>query len=481
MNRCAAVLRRIRRCFPSTGRIMAGFSMLALLFLSYIAGAAVLFLDLPSAEFLRKAFTGALAWNEREFPSTDPGSSQDFLTHVTVTADESRRTCDGFTLVTTTEASRATLLDMRGNIVHRWELPFSRSWPTAPHVRRPLSDDRVHWFRGYLYPNGDLLAVYHALGDTPYGYGLAKMDRDSNLLWTFSANVHHDVDVGEDGTIFTLTQKYVDPPPGAPKCGDSRHLADYLVVLSPQGKKLKEIPILEAFRDSPFALLLSAIDKPIVKGAPPSVISPVPSAIGDLDTVAALSPMSHDPRHGDLLHVNSVRVLRQSQAARFPLFKAGDVLLSVRNLDALAVLNVDTGRVVWAARGPWRRQHDADFLDNGNLLVYDNLGSLAQSRVLEYNPQTQAIAWSYTGENSTPIQAFLRGTVDRLANGNTLIVDPDGQRILEVTPAKKRVWECCCPVHSQERDEDPFRGAITGARRYPADLPFLKGVPHARP
>jgi hypothetical protein len=484
---------------------MAGLSIVALLFFSYVAGAAALFLDLPSAEFMRRAFAGALAWNEREFPSTDPGISQDLLTHVTVTADEPRQTCDGFTLVTTTEASRATLLEMKGNIVHRWELPFSRAWPRAPHIRRPIPDHRIHWFRSYLYPNGDLLAVYHANGDTPYGYGLAKMDPDSNLLWTFSANVHHDVDVGEDGTILTLTQKYVDPPAGAPKSVAKRHLADYLVVLSPEGKKLKEIPILEAFRDSPFALLLSVIDKPVVKGAPPSVIGPespreaaggygatakggppnvtgpVPSAIGDLDVMAALSPMPHDPRHGDVLHVNSVKFLRQSQAARFPLFKPGEVLISVRNIDVLAVLNVETGRVVWAARGPWRRQHDADFLDNGNLLVYDNLGSLAHSRVLEYNPQTQAVGWSYTDENSKPIQALLRGAVGRLANGNTLIVDPDEQRILEVTPEKRRVWECCCPVHAQEGDANPFHGAITGARRYPADLPFLKGESRARP
>src|SRR5436309_466247 len=104
--RSASALKRIRRCLPSPGRLMAGLSLLALLFFSYVMGAAALYLDLPSAEFLRKAFAGALAWNEREFPSTDPGISQDLLTHVAVTADEPRRTWDGFTLVTTTEASR---------------------------------------------------------------------------------------------------------------------------------------------------------------------------------------------------------------------------------------------------------------------------------------------------------------------------------------------------------------------------------------
>ncbi len=153
----------------------------------------------------------------------------------------------------------------------------------------------------------------------------------------------------------------------------------------------------------------------------------------------------------------------------------------MRNLDTLAVLNVETGRVVWAVRGPWRRQHDADFLESGALLLYDNLGSLAKARVLEYDPRTQAINWSYPGEKNAPFQAFLRGTCQRLDNGNTLIVDPDHQRVVEIAPDKKRVWECACPVRPLMGMAVPFRCAITSARRYSPDLPFLKGQAHARP
>jgi hypothetical protein len=478
---CAPVRKRLRRCLPGARRIVVGLFVLSLLFLAYVAGAAALFLDLPTADFLRKAFTAALALNQREFQTPDPGPTGDLLLDVAVTTYDARRTFDGFTLVTTTEATRATLLDMRGKVVHRWELPFSQAWPHAPHVRRPISDSQVHWFRCYLFPDGELLAVYHASGDTPYGYGLARLDRDSRVVWTFSENVHHDVDVGEDGTIVTLTQRYVDPPPGAPKTNSKRLLADYLVVLSPEGKKLKEIPVLEAFRDSPFAPLLSTVDRPISKGSPPDAISPVGFAVGDLQTLFALAPLPHDPYAGDLLHVNSVKVLRQSRAARFPLFQAGDVLVSLRNLDVLAMLNLDSGRVVWAARGPWRRQHDPSFLDNGRLLVYDNLGSLAHSRVLEYDPGTQAVEWCYSGENGTSFHAFLRGTAQRLDNGNTLIVEPDEQRIFEVTPDRQRVWECCCPVRPTTDPSVSFHCAITGARRYNRDLPFLKGATRARP
>ena len=145
---------------------------------------------------------------------------------------------------------------MRGTVVHHWELPFSQAWPHPPHVADPLPDDQIHWFHCYLYPNGDLLAIYHADGDTPYGYGLVKLDKDSKLLWAYANNVHHDVDVGEDGTIYTLTQKLVSKPPAGLEFLPAPYLADSLVVLSPEGQELESIPLLEAFANSPYALTL---------------------------------------------------------------------------------------------------------------------------------------------------------------------------------------------------------------------------------
>ncbi|NJR76693.1 MAG: hypothetical protein HC773_30360, partial [Scytonema sp. CRU_2_7] len=44
-------------------------------------------------------------------------------------------------------------------------------------------------------PNGDLLVIYEGVGDTPWGYGLAKFDRDSNVVWKYLEQVHHDVEV----------------------------------------------------------------------------------------------------------------------------------------------------------------------------------------------------------------------------------------------------------------------------------------------
>jgi hypothetical protein len=464
-------------------QVMAGLTVLGVGCLGYLYGAAVMFFQWPSAHFLDEAFGGAKAWSERG-RSTIPVVPQDAVVRKKegITVDQADKTCDGFTLYTASDGTQATLIDMRGNVVHQWEMPFSQVWPHPPHVTNPLPDGQIHWFRCHLYPNGDLLAIYHADGDTPYGYGLVKLDKDSKLLWAYANNVHHDVDVGEDGTIYTLTQKIASQPmPVGPALRPVRVLADFLAVLSPEGQELESIPLLEALRDSPYALMLSStthmsrndVDTAVDSAsAPPAAM---PSAAKD-------DRSKMFDKKGDLLHANSVRVLPRRLAAKFPLFQPGQVLISLRNLGILAVVDCKSRSVVWASGGVWQAQHDAEFLDNGNLLLYDNLGAVNRmTRILEYDPRTQAVLWCYASQNSMPLRASIRGMKQRLTNGNTLIVDPERRRLLEVTRDKEVVWMNFCPVHLSPGQ--PLRDhALTGASRYrPEELTFLKDVARPRP
>jgi hypothetical protein len=184
-----------------------------------------------------------------------------------------------------------------------------------------------------------------------------------------------------------------------------------------------------------------------------------------------LSPVDDDALQRDVLHTNAVKVLRRTVAGKFPQFKAGQLLLSLRHLDALAVLDPDSGKVVWAARGPWRAQHDPSFLANGRLLLFDNMGSPLGSRVLEYDPKSQAFPWSYPGAAGIPFYSRIRGMCQRLSNGNTLILNSDGGEVFEVTTQRDVVWSCSSGGVELNR-----------ARRYLAEqLPFLKGEHRARP
>src|SRR3546814_16336614 len=141
------------------------------------------------------------------------------------------RAANGLTLYTSGHDATALLGAMDGTVVHRWRRPFSTVWNPDAKVRNPRPDSHVYFRKAVVYPNGDLLAVYEGVGDTPYGYGMVKLDRHSNVIWSYLAHTHHDIDIGPDGRIYVLTQEVVDEPfPPFDNLASPR-LQDYLVVL----------------------------------------------------------------------------------------------------------------------------------------------------------------------------------------------------------------------------------------------------------
>jgi hypothetical protein len=465
----SALSRRSR--WPAFGQVAAALSVLALMALCYMAGAAAMHFRLPFSGFFAKAFHGADQWLARRNVFVPPQASQ--FPQGEMIVDRRDFTCDGFTLCTTTGLAQATLIDMNGSVVHKWEMPARHPLVPPAEARDSQSDTPLHWERCHLYPNGDLLAVCCAGGDTPYGYGLLKIDRDSRLLWGYSADVHHALDVGEDGRIYTLTQKMEGHVPPNFSQITAPYQNETLVVLSPEGRELTALPLLEAFHESPYLLpMLTSASWSFAPSAPPGVPM-IPGAGPPPIPLPHLGMSRFQAKSGDILHANSVKVLSKEMAARFPLFKPGQVLVSFRNPGLIAVVDLERRAVVWAAKGAWQAQHDAQFLDNGRILLFDNLGDQAGARVLEYDPSTQAVPWWFAGENDAPFSAPFRGGVQRLANGNTLIVEPSS-RIMEVTASKEIVWQWRLPPAKQAVPAEAPN--ITGARRYlPAELPFLDG------
>jgi hypothetical protein len=442
--------------------LVSCLSLLGLVSLSFLLGAAVIFFDLPSSSFLRRAFVGGVNWYEQK--QTAPPPELQLPPPTVGQIDKADKTCDGFTLCMYGGDSRAFLLNMRGEVVHEWHVPFSQLWPAPPHLKGRIDDAAVYFNDGHIYPNGDLLAVVEGpinMHNPSNGYGLVKLDKDSRVLWKYAEKCHHDVDVGEDGTIYALVNEMIDqvPPAMTYMRIPTPCMVDFVDVITPEGQKKKRIALLEAFQDSPYATLFSSLERPRM---PSGMVGP---------GGGRMSPALDDERRRDVLHANAIKVLSRERASKFPLFKAGQLLISPRRLDAIAVLDPDSEKVVWAARGPWLAQHDPSFLDNGHLLLFDNLGSPLGSRVLEYDPQTQAFPWSYPGAKGTPFLSKIRGMCQRLANGNTLIVNSDGGEAFEVTPDREVVWSCSFG-HTE----------LYRARRYTAEqVPFLGKDKPARP
>ncbi|MFC5367524.1 arylsulfotransferase family protein [Salinirubrum litoreum] len=151
---------------------------------------------------------------------------------------------------------------------------------------------------------------------------------------------------------------------------------------------------------------------------------------------------------GDFTHLNDVDAIRNGSA----------YLLSPRNFDRVLVVNRSTKETEWVLGGQGdhatlERQHNPTLLTNRSaggprVLVADS----ENDRVIEYHRTggDWRATWTYAGNLSWPRDA------DRLPNGNTLIVDSGGQRVLEVTPDGEIVWERQRRLHPYDAERQSF-------------------------
>ncbi len=143
--------------------------------------------------------------------------------------------------------------------------------------------------------------------------------------------------------------------------------------------------------------------------------------------------------------------------------------MSLRNLNALAVVDMESEEVVWAQSGLWLQQHCSSMLDNGNILLFDNQGDYGSSRIVEYDPVAQEIAWLYAGDEENDFYSEKSGAVQRLPNGNTLISETNFGRAFEVTSSGEIVWEYINPARAGDSEE--LIASLFEITRLPRDFP----------
>lgn len=161
----------------------------------------------------------------------------------------------------------------------------------------------------------------------------------------------------------------------------------------------------------------------------------------------------------------------------------GDILTSFRSQSSIFTIDKKTGKIKWMwGRGEITHQHDPSLVDNGNILVFDNGNhrqdgsGVSYSRVVEVNPRTNKIEWEYKDDPPGDFYTSIMGACQRLPNGNTLISETDMSRIFEVTRDGEIVWEYISPFYN-DCYHDTF-GRICQlfkAYRYSPDFPGFKG------
>lgn len=316
----------------------------------------------------------------------------------------------------TDDKQHVLLVDMDGNVVHAWRV------------------NDYHWAEcALIRPSGDALVV--CVAD-----GLVKLDRYSRKRWEYREKLHHEVAEDLDGNLIVLGIEDRDykgkPVP-----------FDFIDFITADGRFVKRWSTYDN---------LQALQQ---------LHGPAPVDLGKVtDEFGAVTD--------DYYHLNAVQVLPDTPLGRADVrFQQGNYLLCLRNVNLIVVLDRRL-RPVWH----WGERildlpHMPRMLPTGNILVFDNGQRRGHSRIVELNPATEEIVWEYAADPPEAFFSPLRGSNQRLPNGNTLVCSSGRGRVFEVTAAGRVVWEFCNPVFNARGQR---RGIYRCVRLAPAEVePFL--------
>lgn len=355
---------------------------------------------------------------------------------------------DGHYLVyMTTNDTTVHMIDGNGDVVHEWTMSANEIWPEQEQIiaLKKLDDYYFYARDFYVYDNGDIIVMLSAAGVTPWGMGIVKLDKDSNLIWKYDGYVNNDFEMDADGNLYSVEHLIREDSIKTMDYEMSPFLEDNITLLSGEtGEMISQFSLIDAIDDSNYANLLRGFE---------------------------------DNTDGDPTHANNIEYV-EADHPTVPWIKEGYLLISVRNLDALVAVDPKTQEIVHAYRMPTKMQHDIDLLGNGDFLIYDNRGNTTKggyTRVIEFVPDTQEITWSYAGEGENDFDTDFWGMQDRFDNGNTMIVNSTAGRIFEVTPEKEKLWEYVVPQYKVIDGKNMIATVTTAEKINASRLNFLNG------
>lgn len=312
------------------------------------------------------------------------------------------------------------LIDADGRTVHSWDADPAVIFEDTEE-RWELGQVDLHVQGPHLFPNGDVLA------NLEYA-GTVRLDACSRVRWSLSEGGHHSISQAEDGTFWIPSvspQPRIaspDHPDGLP--GLKRPIYhEYLRRVSPTGEVLERIHVLDLLYEN-------GLERYVVK--------------------ASLGTSN------DVTHVNDVDPLANEMADEYPTLEAGDLVVSVRNLDLVFVVDPTSREIKWHTSHPFLRQHDPDFMDGGWIGVFDNNRDgtdrgtmLGGSRIIALQPHTDSLKELFAGTGTDTFYTSIMGKWQKLDNGNLLLVESEAGRVVEVTGDGRTVWEWIVPAYDE--------------------------------
>ena len=370
---------------------------------------------------------------------------------------------NGFTVLSPLGTPAVLVIDMNGNVVKRWEdVNNSAGGPAR------------------VLPGGIVMSASGARPPHQESLALIRRDFDGKDLWQFSRS--EQIATREGGMVWSARQHHdwqLDSFPAgyySPENTPNVNSGNTLILTHTDRMQPK---VADVMLGDDRLIEVSSKGEIVWDWVASDHIDELGFAPDARSAIKAARSFNKARGSYDWLHVNSATYVGPNQW-----FDKGDmrfapnnVIISSREASLLAIVGRD-GKIVWrlgpdfSASKELRAirqiigQHHAHLIPKGlpgagNLLVFDNGGSSgygfanpiapdgvgafarATSRVLEINPVTLELVWSYTNPRffSTNISS-----AQRLLNGNTLITAGAGGRLFEVTKEGTIVWEYMFPM-----------------------------------
>ncbi len=315
---------------------------------------------------------------------------------------------DGYLLLSSyddqVKNSILSLYDLKEQkVIWRWVPDIDALLADTPTLQERLGDhphpgmDPQH---PYLMENGDVIFLVPKTGM------LARINSNGAPVWTLDRTFHHSIERQSDGNFVVHSSERFGQGP-VENCA--------YAIVTPDGKILEVHSVRDILVRHGYSGLLYGVG----------------------------------PWEEDITHLNDA----EPMLATDEFVQEGDIAFSPRNISTVFLYRPSEDRIIWLQTGPWRNQHDVDYLGNGKFSIFNN--NLYRGK--EPKPEDHSHVLIYDAATGQTEAAHPKGFADlnlltptqglhrHLRNGDIFVEMTDNAQLARVGPEGVR-WTYTNPL-----------------------------------
>ena len=450
-----------------------------------------------------KPYSGELKFDEAAYAAGKSGTDTEVIQH------NEKRADNGYTLICNAHAKATCLVDMKGRVVHQWDLP----------------EGMMIWANYMLLENGHLI---RAILERDPGIDkggpcsiIQEVDWENHLVWEYRAakdyyRVNRDMRVLPNGNVLYICFGRRTAEEARAKGRLGRYLKDCT--------EIYPIGIVEVNREKEVVWAWSTWDRFVSEGSgditDPGLLDINVTFFTNEADITESNAFDYDPVTDRILlnsaQTSEIYIIDHStvdyenpkKGIAAAAGRAGNFIgrfgnpgnygagmpsniprikdspwFGPRTADRLYDVSkppTNGDRTLFQQHGPMWIPRGKGLRGEGHILVFNNglfREPSAYTTIEEYDSNTGEIVWAFEGKNKDALRSWLMGGAQRLPNGNTLICGGQYGHLYEVTESGEVVWEYIIPL-SKNGIQQQVNGeniTIYNIRRYGPDYPGLSG------